>query len=99
MATSALRPSPIRRIAIGRGGPFTDVSRWAARFERRREAVIVGVRVSAPMLRIDTVAAGGGYGHPHPSAPGGASSLSHREREEPAEPAKGGGDRSWEDPR
>ncbi|MDP1027597.1 hydantoinase B/oxoprolinase family protein [Sphingomonas sp. KR1UV-12] len=60
MAAAAKAAGVDRVIGFDMGGTSTDVSLWAGRFERRQEAVIGGVRVSAPMLRIDTVAAGGG---------------------------------------
>ncbi len=60
MAAAAMAAGAPRVIGFDMGGTSTDVSLWAGAFERRQEAVIGGVRVSAPMLRIDTVAAGGG---------------------------------------
>ncbi|MEH3098964.1 hydantoinase B/oxoprolinase family protein [Sphingomonas adhaesiva] len=60
MAAAAGAAGAPRVIGFDMGGTSTDVSLWAGAFERRQEAVIGGVRVSAPMLRIDTVAAGGG---------------------------------------
>ena len=42
------------------GGTSTDVSLYAGEYERRHDTVLDGIRVAAPMLRIDTVAAGGG---------------------------------------
>ena len=42
------------------GGTSTDVALYAGELERTTDAVIAQVRVSAPMLRIQTVAAGGG---------------------------------------
>uniref|UniRef100_UPI00266EC40D hydantoinase/oxoprolinase family protein n=1 Tax=Sphingomonas bacterium TaxID=1895847 RepID=UPI00266EC40D len=60
MAAAAMRCGVARVIGFDMGGTSTDGSLWAGGFERRQEAVIGGVRVSAPMLRIDTVAAGGG---------------------------------------
>ncbi|WP_242095740.1 hydantoinase B/oxoprolinase family protein [Sphingomonas sp. CROZ-RG-20F-R02-07] len=60
MAAGAQAAGVARVIGFDMGGTSTDVSLWAGSFERRQEAVIGGVRVSAPMLRIDTVAAGGG---------------------------------------
>jgi 5-oxoprolinase (ATP-hydrolysing) len=47
-------------LAFDMGGTSTDVSRWAGDFEYRFEARIGGVRVLAPALAIETVAAGGG---------------------------------------
>ena len=60
MAAAAKAAGVQRVVGFDMGGTSTDVSLWAGAFERRQEAVIGGVRVSAPMLRIDTVAAGGG---------------------------------------
>lgn len=60
MAAAAKAVGTERVIGFDMGGTSTDVSLWAGSFERRQEALIGGVRVSAPMLRIDTVAAGGG---------------------------------------
>ena len=42
------------------GGTSTDVSHFDGAFERTFETVIAGVRMRAPMIRINTVAAGGG---------------------------------------
>ena len=42
------------------GGTSTDVALFDGELERTHETVLAGVRVSAPMLRIHTVAAGGG---------------------------------------
>jgi 5-oxoprolinase (ATP-hydrolysing) len=47
-------------IGFDMGGTSTDVALYAGELERRTDAVIAEVRVSAPMLRIETVAAGGG---------------------------------------
>ncbi len=47
-------------IGFDMGGTSTDVSLFAGELERTGDAVIAAVRVSAPMLRIHTVAAGGG---------------------------------------
>ena len=47
-------------VGFDMGGTSTDVSLYAGELERTADAVIAAVRVSAPMLRIDTVAAGGG---------------------------------------
>jgi 5-oxoprolinase (ATP-hydrolysing) len=47
-------------IGFDMGGTSTDVSLYAGRYERRNDAVVAGVRVATPMMRIDTVAAGGG---------------------------------------
>jgi 5-oxoprolinase (ATP-hydrolysing) len=47
-------------IAFDMGGTSTDVSHYAGEFERGFETQIAGVRLRAPMLKINTVAAGGG---------------------------------------
>jgi 5-oxoprolinase (ATP-hydrolysing) len=47
-------------IGFDMGGTSTDVSLFDGDFERTSSAVIAGVRITAPMLRIHTVAAGGG---------------------------------------
>jgi len=47
-------------IGFDMGGTSTDVALYAGELERTTDAVIASVRVSAPMLRIQTVAAGGG---------------------------------------
>ena len=47
-------------IGFDMGGTSTDVSRFAGEFERGFDAEVGGVRLRAPMLRIHTVAAGGG---------------------------------------
>lgn len=47
-------------IGFDMGGTSTDVSWYSGAFERDSEARIAGIRIRAPMLRIHTVAAGGG---------------------------------------
>lgn len=47
-------------IGFDMGGTSTDVSLFDGDFERTSSGVIAGVRITAPMLRIHTVAAGGG---------------------------------------
>ena len=48
-------------LGFDMGGTSTDVCRVSERgFERRREAILAGVRVRAPMVAVHTVAAGGG---------------------------------------
>ncbi|HEY2252966.1 MAG TPA: hydantoinase/oxoprolinase family protein, partial [Planctomycetaceae bacterium] len=49
-----------RSIGFDMGGTSTDVSRFDGRFELEFETKKAGVRVVAPMLSIETVAAGGG---------------------------------------
>ncbi len=47
-------------IGFDMGGTSTDVSHFAGEFERSFETEVAGVRLRVPMLRIHTVAAGGG---------------------------------------
>jgi 5-oxoprolinase (ATP-hydrolysing) len=49
-----------RAIGFDMGGTSTDVARYDGRFEYEYETQKAGVRVVAPMLAIETVAAGGG---------------------------------------
>jgi 5-oxoprolinase (ATP-hydrolysing) len=47
-------------IGFDMGGTSTDVSHFAGELERAEETRVAGVRLRAPMLAINTVAAGGG---------------------------------------
>src|SRR5882724_2879852 len=47
-------------IGFDMGGTSTDVSHFDGEFERAFETQVAGVRMRAPMMRIHTVAAGGG---------------------------------------
>ncbi len=47
-------------IAFDMGGTSTDVSHYAGSFERAFDTKVAGVRMRVPILRIHTVAAGGG---------------------------------------
>ena len=47
-------------IGFDMGGTSTDVSHYAGEYARTTDGEIAGVRVRAPMLSINTVAAGGG---------------------------------------
>ncbi len=49
-----------RVISFDMGGTSTDVALYAGAFERAFEAEVAGVRMRAPMMAINTVAAGGG---------------------------------------
>ena len=60
MAETAVRAGFDRVIGFDMGGTSTDVSLYAGRYERDNETIIAGARIRAPMLRIHTVAAGGG---------------------------------------
>jgi 5-oxoprolinase (ATP-hydrolysing) len=61
VAQTALQSSP-GKAALGfdMGGTSTDVCRFDGTLERRDRAEIAGVRLRAPMLDVETVAAGGG---------------------------------------
>ena len=60
MASTAMGAGFDRVIGFDMGGTSTDVSLFAGSYDRRSDAVLAGVRVAVPMMRIDTVAAGGG---------------------------------------
>jgi 5-oxoprolinase (ATP-hydrolysing) len=47
-------------ISFDMGGTSTDVALYAGSFERAFETAVAGVRMRAPMMAINTVAAGGG---------------------------------------
>lgn len=47
-------------IGFDMGGTSTDVSHYAGTYERAFDTEVAGVRMRAPMMRIHTVAAGGG---------------------------------------
>ena len=47
-------------IAFDMGGTSTDVSHFAGEYERAFETKVAGVRMRVPIMRIHTVAAGGG---------------------------------------
>ncbi|MCX6371941.1 MAG: hydantoinase B/oxoprolinase family protein, partial [Actinobacteria bacterium] len=49
-----------RLVTFDMGGTSTDVAHNAGEYERSYESMVGGVRLRAPMLRIHTVAAGGG---------------------------------------
>jgi 5-oxoprolinase (ATP-hydrolysing) len=60
MARTAAQAGFERVIGFDMGGTSTDVSHFDGSFERSFETTVAGVRLQAPMLRIHTVAAGGG---------------------------------------
>jgi 5-oxoprolinase (ATP-hydrolysing) len=49
-----------RAIGFDMGGTSTDVCNFAGAYERTFDTVVAGVRIRAPMMQINTVAAGGG---------------------------------------
>ncbi len=60
MAETAKRAGFDRVIGFDMGGTSTDVAHFAGEYERSFETQIAGVRIAVPMLRVHTVAAGGG---------------------------------------
>ncbi len=60
MAATAREAGFDRVIGFDMGGTSTDVSRYDGAFERASETIVAGARIRAPMLKIHTVAAGGG---------------------------------------
>lgn len=60
MARTAALAGFERVIGFDMGGTSTDVSHFSGEFERDFDTQVAGVRIRAPMLRIHTVAAGGG---------------------------------------
>ncbi len=57
---SALEAGFPHLIGFDMGGTSTDVWHWRGEFERDLETTVGGIRLSVPMMRIHTVAAGGG---------------------------------------
>ena len=60
MVRTAMTANLKKLIGFDMGGTSTDVSLYDGDFERTTSAVIAGVRITAPMMRVQTVAAGGG---------------------------------------
>ena len=60
MARTAAEAGFDHVIGFDMGGTSTDVSHYAGAFERDSETMVAGARIRAPMMRIHTVAAGGG---------------------------------------
>ena len=60
MAETGKRAGFDRVIGFDMGGTSTDVAHFAGEYERSFETQIAGVRIAVPMLRMHTVAAGGG---------------------------------------
>ncbi|MFM5924856.1 MAG: hydantoinase B/oxoprolinase family protein [Novosphingobium sp.] len=60
MARTAEASGAAKVIGFDMGGTSTDVSHYAGLYERDSETRVAGVRIRTPMLRIHTVAAGGG---------------------------------------
>ncbi|MFC7704672.1 hydantoinase B/oxoprolinase family protein [Plastorhodobacter daqingensis] len=60
MVRSAAQAGFDRVIGFDMGGTSTDVAHAAGEYERAFDTEVAGVRIRAPMMRIHTVAAGGG---------------------------------------
>ena len=60
MSRTAAMAGYSRVIGFDMGGTSTDVSLFDGAYERSYEAEVAGVRMRAPMMKIHTVAAGGG---------------------------------------
>ena len=60
MAQTATLAGFDKVIGFDMGGTSTDVSHFDGTYERSFETVVAGVRLRAPMMKINTVAAGGG---------------------------------------
>jgi 5-oxoprolinase (ATP-hydrolysing) len=60
MARTAAIAGFERVIGFDMGGTSTDVAHYAGEFERAFDTEVAGVRMRAPMMRVHTVAAGGG---------------------------------------
>ncbi len=60
MVRTAAEAGIDRVLGFDMGGTSTDVSHYAGEYERTFDTEVAGVRVRAPMMRIHTVAAGGG---------------------------------------
>lgn len=60
MARTAEQAGFDKVIGFDMGGTSTDVSHYDGTFERTFDTMVAGVRLQAPMMRIHTVAAGGG---------------------------------------
>ena len=60
VAGVALQAGAAAVLGFDMGGTSTDVCRFAGALERRDTARVAGVRLRAPMLDVETVAAGGG---------------------------------------
>ena len=60
MVRSAAMSGLTKLIGFDMGGTSTDVTHYDGEYERSFETSVAGVRMRAPMMRIHTVAAGGG---------------------------------------
>ncbi|HEX6259821.1 MAG TPA: hydantoinase B/oxoprolinase family protein, partial [Woeseiaceae bacterium] len=60
MAETATAAGFSRLIGFDMGGTSTDVSAFNGEYERSNDSEVAGVRLRAPMMKIHTIAAGGG---------------------------------------
>lgn len=60
MASTGQAAGYSKLIGFDMGGTSTDVSHFDGEFERTVENLVAGARIRAPMMRIHTIAAGGG---------------------------------------
>ena len=60
MVETASKAGFERLIGFDMGGTSTDVSAWSGKYERSNDSQVAGVRLRAPMMKIHTIAAGGG---------------------------------------
>ncbi|MFC3070882.1 hydantoinase B/oxoprolinase family protein [Phenylobacterium soli] len=60
VARTAVQARAPAALGFDMGGTSTDVCRYAGQLERRDQARVAGVKLRAPMLDVETVAAGGG---------------------------------------
>lgn len=60
MVQTGLQAGFSKLIGFDMGGTSTDVCHYSGEYERSFETEIAGVRIRAPMMQINTVAAGGG---------------------------------------
>jgi 5-oxoprolinase (ATP-hydrolysing) len=60
MVTASAPYEGAKLIGFDMGGTSTDASHYSGDFELADESIVAGVRIRAPMMQINTVAAGGG---------------------------------------
>ncbi|NNC76646.1 MAG: 5-oxoprolinase, partial [Woeseiaceae bacterium] len=60
MVETASKAGFKKLIGFDMGGTSTDVSAWSGYYERSNDSEVAGVRLRAPMMKIHTIAAGGG---------------------------------------
>lgn len=60
MVETASKAGFERLIGFDMGGTSTDVSAWSGEYERSNDSEVAGVKLRAPMMKIHTIAAGGG---------------------------------------